>query len=228
MIKISPEEFDLEAGESKIIRVDFIARENIPSGLSLSPGVYIGKIIVSSNKINQEILVAIEVESKQALFDVKVSVPYKFTEIRPGEELLAEVKAFNLGRTGLVDVKVEYTIKDFNNNIVLEESETLAIETQTSFVKRFSMPSNTKYGDYVLYIKIIYVDSVATSSTIFKVVEKPFANLITAAYVLSAITILAIISIIILYLIRRMRRLERRIDRGNRRMVLQRMSHLYR
>ncbi|MEK6843801.1 MAG: SdiA-regulated domain-containing protein, partial [Nanoarchaeota archaeon] len=228
LIKISEKDFDLEAGESKDIRIDFIAHEGIPQELSLSPGVYIGKIIVSGNNINKEILIAIEVESKLALFDVKISVPYKFTEIKPGDELLAEVKAFNLGRTGLVDVKAEYTIKDFNNNIILEESETLAIETQTSFVKRFSISSNAEYGDYVIYVKIIYADSVATSSAAFKITQKPFVNLIITAYVFSAIAVISIIALIMFYLIRRMRRLERRLDNRNRRITLQKISHTYR
>ena len=110
---------------------------------------------------------------------------------------------------------------------MLEESETLAIETQTSFVKRFSMPSNARYGDYVVYVKIVYADSVATSSAVFKVREKPFTTLIKTAYILSAIIVISAIAIVMFYLIRRMKRLESRINRKDRKIVLERISHTY-
>jgi hypothetical protein len=81
-------------------------------------------------------------------------------------------------RIGSVDVNVEYTIRN-NGDILFTEKETLAVETQVSFVKSFRVPSNLEPGHYNFDVVIYYLgDVIGTSSSLFTVTgdaveEKP-------------------------------------------------------
>ena len=134
------------------------------------------KLIVKADSIEKEILIAIEVESKKPLFDVKVEIPEQFLYVLPGEEILANIKLFRIEGKEKVDVKVEYVVKNEQGETILSEEETRAVETETSFVKAFSLPQNIKYGTYIFYVKAVYNGEVASSSAQFSVekLEKPF------------------------------------------------------
>ncbi len=205
LIKISEESFDLTAGESKIIALDFIARENS------IPDLYLGKIIARADSIEKEILVSVEIESKRALFDVKVEIPGEFSVVEPGNKLFAEIQIFNLQRIGIVDVAVNYIIKDFEGNVILKEEETLAVETKVSFVKGFIIPYDADDGDYVLYVRARYEDSVASASAFFKVGKIIFLSperVITYSVLIFALTL---IMLIIYFIIKaRIRVIEKR------------------
>ena len=189
-IKISETEFYLNADESKVIILDFLARENT------IPDLYMGKIIIKGDGIEKEVLIAIEVETKKPLFDVKVEIPRKFLYVIPGEELFAEIELYNLGGTGRIDVNLEYFIKDDEESIIVSEQETLAVETRTNFIKKFEIPEDIKFGKYIFYVKVTYDEEVASASAWFSVGKKPF---FTLKNILIIGIILVIILIIMLY-----------------------------
>ena len=143
---IQENSFSLAPLESKTISLDFIARENA------IPNLYLGKIIVSAGGETKEVLVAVEVETGGALLDVQAEIPEGYQKVLPGENVLAEIKMFNLGIKGRADVLIEYEIRNFNDETILTQQESIAIETQTSFMKTFTIPENAEYGDYVLYV----------------------------------------------------------------------------
>ena len=210
LIKLNETNFELSPGESKTIGIDFIAREDT------TPDLYMGKILVEEEGIEKEILVAIEVESNQPLFDVQVNIPKGYQQVLPGGELLATIKLYNLGKTGKVDVKVQYQIRDDKNNAVLDEEETVAVETQTSFVKEFQLPEGTKPGTYILYIKANYDDQVGSASVWFSVKEKPFMQTDYFLYLLVILILIVLAAVfIIIYQILKLKskfERERRID----------------
>ena len=59
-----------------------------------------------------------------------------------------------------------------NNNIIWEKSETIAVEDQVSFETLFEIPDNLRAGSYVLALDVVYSTSVATSSTMFTVMDE--------------------------------------------------------
>ncbi|MBI2044225.1 hypothetical protein HYT24_02570 [Candidatus Pacearchaeota archaeon] len=166
LIFIEESEFTLNPGESKEISVDFIAREDT------KPTLYLGKIIVKGGGESAEILVAISVESKGALLDVRTEIPKKYHEILPGGELLANINMFNLGISKRADINLKYVISDFNGKVIFTKNETLAIETQTSFVTSIEIPPNVPYGKYVLYVEATYDGKVAGATANFEVVSE--------------------------------------------------------
>jgi uncharacterized membrane protein len=68
-LKINETDFYLNAGETKIINLNFFATEEV------LPDLYVGKIIISTEGRKKEISVGVEVESQKPLFDVKTEIP---------------------------------------------------------------------------------------------------------------------------------------------------------
>jgi len=190
-IKISETSFDLNEGELKTIFLEFKVGEDTPFNL------YFGRIIVKGEGIEKEILIALEVESEEPLFDVKVEIPENYLLIRSGENIQANIKLFELRRVGRVDVEIEYSIRDVQGNIIMSDRETIAVEKQADFVKSFKIPENVEEGDYTLYVRVIYDGKTAGASEFFQVGQLPIRKLETGFSVLSII--LVIFSLIIFY-----------------------------
>ena len=122
----------LNPGESKVIPLYIIVKaETIPN-------LYLGKIIISSGS-TKEILLAVEVESAGILLDVRAEILKDYKQILQGGEVLTEMRLFNLGGSDeRKDVLIEYIIKDYENHEIVKETESLAIETQATFIKELN------------------------------------------------------------------------------------------
>ncbi len=189
--ELREESITLEAGESKHILIDFIARED------QIPDTYIGKIVIKGDEIEEEILVLVDISSKKSLFDVSVNIPIKYQSIEPGDELVANINLFSLGRDGKVDVIIRYFIKNDEDEIILSDEETVAVETQLDLLKLIKIPDYLEEGDYVLYVKVLYEGEVAVSSTTFFVKKTEIKTESIILYVL--IGLVAVITMIIFY-----------------------------
>ncbi len=159
--------FSLNPDEEKTISADFVAREDV------SPDLYLGKLIFEANGESQEILLAVQVKSSGVLLDVNVEIPKNYREVLPGAEVLSNIKLFNLGGSaGREDVTIKYSVRDFNGNTIYEGTESLAVETQTSFVKKIPVDKDAKIGDYVLYVRAVYDNKVASATDTFRIVSR--------------------------------------------------------
>ena len=189
---IGENQFTIQANESKEISLDFIIRENV------LPNIYLGKLILTNTQDNskEEILVIIEVQSIGALLDVSAEILEEYSRVPPNKNILAKISLFNLGtENNRNDIAINYIIKDEKGNTILEERETVSLETQTGWVKRLTIPNNTPYGRYVLYVMATTYDGkVASASDTFDVVSPQ----VEKAYILT-ITLIVIIGAIVLY-----------------------------
>ncbi|MBU3905171.1 MAG: hypothetical protein KJ906_03420 [Nanoarchaeota archaeon] len=157
--------FELEPGKEKTIQLIFSVSSD------QKPETYFGKIVVNSGDLKSIITTILEVESVNAIFDVETHISERFREVPAGGILVAEVSLFNLERVGLTDVLVNYYIKDLEGNIILQEQETVGVETKVSYIKEFDIPIYLKTGDYLLYVSLDQDGIIASSSHAFKVVE---------------------------------------------------------
>ncbi|MFA4952886.1 MAG: hypothetical protein WC584_01545 [Candidatus Pacearchaeota archaeon] len=206
-LKISESTIELSPGESKIVKIDIFARKDT------KPNLYLGKLLIKGDA-EKEILVAIEVESLNPLFDVNVEIPQRFLFVDPGEEIIANIKLFNLGGIGRIDVNVEYEIKDSEGNEIYKSTETLAVETQSSLSKIFQIPENTPNGDYVLYVKTTTPDGDIASATAWFAVGKIVLTK-TQLTIFGVLVILIIVAIIIIFEIRKIKKylkIHKKID----------------
>ena len=163
VLSLSEHEFTLGAKESKTIILSAVSDRE--------PGVHIGSLYVRSNYETQVVPLVVEISSQLVLFDATIYVPNDYKEVMPGEEIPAQITLFNMGGPRKVDVLLNYMITDIEGHTIYEETETIAVEDQVSFNRDFFVPSAAEYGTYVLAAEVIYVNSVATSSTMFNVVS---------------------------------------------------------
>lgn len=156
----------LNPNEEQLLNLVFRAEEN------LKPDVYTGGIKIKGGALEKIINTIIEVESAKPLFDVDVEVLPQYKSIFPGEDVFIDVSLFNVRGFGRVDVVLEYSIKDFEGNIIAKEEETVAIETQATFTRELFVPSDIGPGTYVASVKVTFENSVGISSDLFEVKAK--------------------------------------------------------
>lgn len=158
LVIIKDKSIVLAPGESREIQLKFVAPE--------TPGIYSGKIIIGG----KEVLVSINVQSKELLFDASIVVPSSEKIINLGGSLQSQITLIPMGE-GRVDVTLNYIIKDFEGRTYLSESETILVEAQKSFSKQFST-ADLPEGNYILGLEVVYPNGVATSSSHFQIAKK--------------------------------------------------------
>ena len=166
LIFINKSFFTLSSGETKNFSVDFISRENS------DPRVYIGKLIIETEGTKKEVLIAIGISSKESLFDVSIEISEGYKRVLPGEDIFAQLKIFNFGETGRVDALLKYSIKGTDGETIYSSSEFVAVETQASLVKVFTIPEDTPAGKYILTVEVIYDGKTAVSTSTFEIIKE--------------------------------------------------------
>ena len=129
------------------------------------------------------------------LFDITVTVPETSKKVAAGDDLLMTIKLINIGSEGRVDVYLDYIINYTDGKTLLKSQETVAIETQASFVRTFRIPKDAKPGTYHLNTKITYANGkTAASEDSFEVIVKRTAfDLKIAYYALAMIVFISAI-----------------------------------
>ncbi|MBX4196409.1 hypothetical protein KW805_02365 [Candidatus Pacearchaeota archaeon] len=190
LVRIDEESLDLQPGQARTVSIDFIAKED------QLPGPYLGKIVVFDGAADHEVLIIIDVQSKNPLFDIKTEILKSSLYVQPGDDVVGQITLYSLGSQGTVDVLVDYTILDNNGNEILVDHETLAVQTQTSFVKKFTLPAGISKGTYILNVKATYSGETASSSAWFFVGIKPWTLQDTLLYAILLLLLLGTIIII--------------------------------
>jgi len=205
--------FELDPDKTEVLELNFIVKKD------QEPGIYPGKIVFTGDSLERTVLVVVEVESEEPLFDVKVEVPPQYKEVFPGEEVLAEMTIYNLGRIGRVDVNLEYGIKDLEGNILGSKHETLAVETSVSIIRNLDIPATMEPDNYVFYGKVNYNDIVGTGSSMFRVIQKRKIgmNLIFLILIILALIVLIILIIYNLKKRKRKRKLKKILKKKKKR-----------
>ena len=134
-------------------------------------GVYTGKIVIKSGNIIKELLTTLNVKSEKSLFDITITIPRFMRTMRIGENLKAQIDLKEMGIKEYKDVTLLYEIKDFDGNVLLIESETVAVADQKTLTKEF-LTESLMTGEYLLSVELIYPDGVAVASSHFRVKEK--------------------------------------------------------
>ena len=168
IVSADSKEFTLKPGQTKILSLNFssiIPNENIEQ----QPGIYVGKLVLRSEKATREVPVVVEIETKDVLFDMNLNPVAIERRVKQGEDTTIEVKVFNLETIESVNVDVEYFVKDMSGNTIVTESETVVVKSQASFFKTISVPKNLNPGTYVFAAKAKFGNSVGTASYMFEV-----------------------------------------------------------
>jgi len=195
LIFLSENNFSLKKGEEKIIFLIFSSDENTLLG------VHTGNLEIKGEGKTKEIPVIFSIKSKEVLFDVSLDIPLEYKEILSGEELVLQLTLFNLADIGKTDVSIEYIVKDFEGNTLVEESEVVTVETQVSFSKTIKLPLDVELGDYLAIVQVRYGDSLGSSSDMFHVIgELEIGKLEANKYFIIVLFVLIILVIFIIWL----------------------------
>ncbi|MEK6878780.1 MAG: hypothetical protein AABY22_04195 [Nanoarchaeota archaeon] len=146
-IKTSDKSFSLAPEEEKEIFFEFSGKED------KSPDIYTGKILIKGEGIEKSIPIIFELESKNPLFDVLITIPKENRFISSGKDLPFNVKILELEKLERGDVELEYIIKNDQGTTIALNQETIAVEKQADFIRTIYIPEGTKEGDYYLYVK---------------------------------------------------------------------------
>ena len=179
----------LKAGEDARLELTLQAQD------SLAPGTYVKKVRIRGPTKEKEILLIVDVNSKEPLFDVDIEIPGNSKEIEAGDILTSKISIFNLHESGRVDVKVEFEVRHIDGTIISSSEKTVAIETTLSFIENFQIPSDAKKGNYVLGVKITYQGKTSSASELFSIIEKNYLGLSRELVV----AILSILGIMIIF-----------------------------
>ncbi len=153
--------------------------------------------------------------------NIKVLSESAGNRIAPGEFLPVSVKLVNFGSEKRIDVIINYKI--FNNadkdiyqqKEIYAESETVAVETTASFIKRIQIPYNFKPGFYTLVtvLNYPYQENPAISKTPFFVEEKIggfFKSDLTvySIFLFLVIAVVVLLAVLITYILSRHKKIH--------------------
>lgn len=200
ILEFGESQFALNPGEIKISTMRITA----PS----EAGIYTGKIILTSEGKRFEVPFVINVNSEFSLFDVSVDIADQYKIIKKGQNVRGQITLLQAGLREEADVKIGYTIKDFEGNVYSAVSETIAVLGEKSYEYVFKT-SNLPEGDYIIGVEVIYSGGVAAASHQFKVTSALFEN--TDIVILTIEAIIIISMLIMLVIIARGYKTKKRI-----------------
>ena len=203
---INEENFQLVVGEEKVLRLYLYALK------SAKPGVYYGKIIFKSGTIERKVNIVLEVREREALFDIKVSIPPSYKSIYAGEDLKTFIDMLNVGLYGTaVDVDLYLYITNFDKFIIYESSkEVIAVKTNVSIERMLYVPLGTPKGSYIVLGEARYGNITVSTYDTFNVIEKKYLK---ATYLLIIIAILVLL-LLIFFIIWKRRKKKKQEEQG--------------
>ncbi len=201
MALLGEENITLNTGEEKIIHLYLYSLSETPQG------VYFGEILFKSGIVKKSVKVVLEIKEREALFDIKVSVPPNYKVVNSGDNLKVLVDMLNVGLYGTpVDVRLYLYITDLNKILIYEASkEIIAVETNISVVRDLYVPSKTVPGTYLVLGEAKYTNITVTTYDTFTVVEKKYLR---ASYFIIIIGVIALIIFIFFLLYKRRKKRE--------------------
>jgi len=141
-------------------------------------------------------MLSLNLAFSQNNFNLEVDVAENDKTAIPGEKVHFTTKILNLANQGRMDITLTYEISG-SGQVIASKSETVAIETQASFIGDLQIPKETPVGDYNLIVKLLVNNIEEASGKYSFTIVKPKRNFqIYVIYIL-----IAIIATIILYLL---------------------------
>ncbi len=132
--------------------------------------------------------------------NLAIEIPEAYTSLPPGQALWFTVKLLNLASTERRDVTLTYEIIGSDGNSIVTTSETVAVETQASFVSSLLIPATTQAGTYTLRVTLtdkMLADPVSSESSfvVFSEEQQDYKDYISLPVIAIAVAVLVLICI---------------------------------
>ncbi|MEK6907383.1 MAG: hypothetical protein AABW45_02550 [Nanoarchaeota archaeon] len=103
--------------------------------------------------------------------DAEVTEPDK--TFYPGQEVMVSTDVRSLGETrDRVDIKLNYKIIDYDNNLITQRESTFAVHTSLKTTETFKLPEDLKPGKYNVIVKVSYGNYDSSASDLFYIESK--------------------------------------------------------
>lgn len=189
---ISGANFSLPAKGSVSISLD------VAVPLNTTPDAYVGHIYVSSKGVNKNIVVGINVITRESLFDVSLDIPKQYEYVLPGKNLDVTLTLTKLIQETTENVLIKYTIKNENDEVIFSDEEAKTIGDKETFTKSFLIPETTALGKYLFYSQVNYDNKTASAGKWFNVGPKKIDALRwMIIWIILALVVISIITLII-------------------------------
>ena len=190
LVSISEPNFTLEPKESKIVQIYFKDTKN-------EVNIYLGKLIIEADSLKEEIPIILGVESPNLAFVIiQNSIP-KYENVYPKGKLGVEIKVFDLTETSLSTIQGNFYIKNFDNEIIFSDTDTLIIGGSKS--KVVDIPESWGKEDYVFIALIDYRGVKAISGYFFTISDKQNAFLSKDIKIILVIGLIFILGVLALF-----------------------------
>jgi hypothetical protein len=150
-------EFQLLAGESRDILVEFSASQTI------KPDQYNGLILIYSEE-DTSIPVIIDVN----LFEQDFEIDIELGKIKSGKPIDAVIKVSNAKDIRETNATVYFAIKDFYGNTYDFGEKEINFETSVTLYEQLSLPEDITSGRFLFYVKAYNKDTAAVNSVVFE------------------------------------------------------------
>lgn len=196
--------------DSLLIRRDESKKVNLNiSTINSSYGVHVGHLSVSNSE-EKKVPVIISVHTNTQLFALSLNVAADSKQIGRGDDIGFEVKIFKLYDVSLHPITLQYEIFNLDGEKIFSEPEEVTVSSGSSqFTKRFSLPENIAFGDYVFAVTLNNLETTTTASFIFSLAEKQAISYFFDADI-NVLAILVIIFVAVLFFIMLMILYERK------------------
>jgi len=126
-----------------------IIKNNLIVSLTLSLFVFVSLFYIT----NAQELPETEVLEKRPTIEASNLF---VTKVAPGEFLPISIKVLNFGGPERIDVTITYYIFNDRDEEVYQSTETVAVETSSTFTRIAQIPFGSKPGNYVAKASIVY------------------------------------------------------------------------
>jgi hypothetical protein len=189
LASVEDKEFSLASGESKNVKISF--KDN-----NHQIGIYTGQLIIGTFGSTKKIPIILGIEDANPSFAIiQGSIP-KYENVYPGGKLGVEIKVFDLTSISSPNVRVKYSIKNFDNVIIWSDEEDLIIGE--SLNKIIDLP-NIPLGNYVFITTIDYQGTESISGYLFNVMKKEQIPYETSNFFILIILFFVVGSLILLF-----------------------------
>ncbi len=164
---VSENKILLRPGETKKVKMTIFASR------TEKPGVYVGKILLSGGGIKREINVVLEVNEKEPIFDISVSVLPEYKQVEPGNRTRAQIDIENVGLRGnIINAQLSIAMLDFGNRVFYESIENITLIKKLSLIRDIPVPENISSGNYIVKAGVSYGNISSSSFDIFAVIKR--------------------------------------------------------
>jgi len=146
------------------------------AGANSTPGTYTGQLIFEAvwlngtrpSSLERDVLVDIDIKSIRPLLNMDLNITNEGKRLSPGEYLMPSINVMNFSDEH-ANISLEYIIMDDHEKVVYRKTETIAVETQASFLRSFRLPTDLEAGNYTLSVVAMYGNQTARAADVFAV-----------------------------------------------------------